>query len=88
MLKIKNINTYYGQVHALKNVSLHLTEGEIVTLIGANGAGKTTLLNSLSGIFPPRSGEVLFDGISLKQDSKNWYFTSAGRTAGIQTIIG
>jgi branched-chain amino acid transport system ATP-binding protein len=62
MLKIKNINTYYGQVHALKNVSLHLTEGEIVTLIGANGAGKTTLLNSLSGIVPPKSGEILFDG--------------------------
>jgi len=56
MLKIKNINTYYGQVHALKNVSLHLQEGEIVTLIGANGAGKTTLLNTLSGIVPPQSG--------------------------------
>jgi branched-chain amino acid transport system ATP-binding protein len=65
MLKIKNINTYYGQVHALKNVSLHLTEGEIITLIGANGAGKTTLLNSLSGIVPPRVGEILFDGVSL-----------------------
>jgi branched-chain amino acid transport system ATP-binding protein len=65
MLKIKNINTYYGQVHALKNVSLHLTEGEIVTLIGANGAGKTTLLNSLSGIVPPKSGEILFDSVSL-----------------------
>lgn len=65
MLKIKNINTYYGQVHALKNVSLHLAEGEIVTLIGANGAGKTTLLNSLSGIIPPRSGEIFFDGVSL-----------------------
>jgi len=62
MLKVKNINTYYGQVHALKNVSLHLSEGEIVTLIGANGAGKTTILNSLSAIVPPRSGEILFDG--------------------------
>lgn len=61
MLKIKNINTYYGQVHALRNVSLHLAEGEIVTLIGANGAGKTTLLNSLSGIVPPKSGEIIFD---------------------------
>jgi branched-chain amino acid transport system ATP-binding protein len=62
MLKVKNINTYYGQVHALKNVSLHLQEGEIVTLIGANGAGKTTLLNSLSGVISPRSGEILFGG--------------------------
>jgi branched-chain amino acid transport system ATP-binding protein len=65
MLKIKNINTYYGQVQVLKNVSLHLTEGEIVTLIGANGAGKTTLLNSLSGIISPKSGEILFDNISI-----------------------
>lgn len=65
MLKIKNINTYYGQVHALKNVSLHLNEGEIVTLIGANGAGKTTLLNSLSGIVPPRSGEILFQDLPI-----------------------
>jgi branched-chain amino acid transport system ATP-binding protein len=65
MLKVKNINTYYGQVHALKNVSLHLSEGEIVTLIGANGAGKTTILNSLSAVIPPRSGEILFDGKSI-----------------------
>jgi len=62
MLTIKNINTYYGQVHALKNVSLHLQEGEIVSLIGANGAGKTTLLNSISGIVPPKSGQILFSG--------------------------
>ena len=65
MLKIKNINTYYGQVHALKNVSLHLLEGEIVTLIGANGAGKTTLLNSLSGIVPSKSGEIIFAGVPI-----------------------
>ncbi|MDP2854537.1 MAG: ABC transporter ATP-binding protein [Smithellaceae bacterium] len=61
MLRIKNINTFYGQVHAIKNVSLHLAEGEVVTLIGANGAGKTTLLNSLSGIVPPRTGQILFN---------------------------
>ena len=61
MLRIKNINTFYGQVHAIKNVSLHLSEGEVVTLIGANGAGKTTLLNSLSGIVPPKTGQILFN---------------------------
>ncbi|KAA0895022.1 ABC transporter ATP-binding protein [Oryzomonas rubra] len=60
MLRLKNINTYYGKVHALKNVSLHLGEGEIVTLIGANGAGKTTILNTISGVTPAGSGEVLF----------------------------
>jgi branched-chain amino acid transport system ATP-binding protein len=65
MLKVKNINTYYGQVQALKNVSLHLSEGEIITLIGANGAGKTTLLNSLSGVIPARSGEILFEGVPI-----------------------
>lgn len=65
MLKVKNINTYYGQVSALKNVSLHLNEGEIVTLIGANGAGKTTLLNSLSCIVPVQSGEIIFAGTSI-----------------------
>ena len=60
MLKLKNINTYYGKVHALKNVSLHLEEGEIVTLIGANGAGKTTILNTISGVTGASSGEVHF----------------------------
>ena len=65
MLKIKNINTYYGQVHALKNVSLHVNPGEIVSLIGANGAGKTTILNSLSAVVPPRDGEIVFEGTSL-----------------------
>jgi branched-chain amino acid transport system ATP-binding protein len=62
MLRLKNINTYYGKVHALKNVSLHLAEGEIVTLIGANGAGKTTILNTISGIVPSISGSVAFEG--------------------------
>ena len=65
LLKIKNINTYYGQVHALKNVSLHLNDGEIVTLIGANGAGKTTILNTLSAITPPKSGEILYNGNAI-----------------------
>ncbi|CAH2031629.1 ABC transporter ATP-binding protein [Trichlorobacter ammonificans] len=60
MLRLKNINTYYGKVHALKNVSLHLAEGEIVTLIGANGAGKTTILNTISGVTQAKGGEVLF----------------------------
>jgi branched-chain amino acid transport system ATP-binding protein len=60
MLRLKNVHTYYGKVHALKNVSLHLDEGEIVTLIGANGAGKTTILNTISGVIPASAGEILF----------------------------
>jgi len=71
MLKITNINTYYGQVHALKNVSLHVNAGEIVSLIGANGAGKTTILNSLSAVTPPRDGEMIFQGVSLSNLSSD-----------------
>ena len=62
MLKVENINTFYGNIQALKGVSLEIDEGEIVTLIGANGAGKTTTLMSLCGIVPPRSGQILFQG--------------------------
>jgi branched-chain amino acid transport system ATP-binding protein len=62
MLELKNIKTFYGNIQALKDVSIHISEGEIITLIGANGAGKSTTLMSISGIVPPRSGEVLFMG--------------------------
>ncbi len=62
MLKVRAINTFYGNIQALKGVSLEVQEGEIVCLIGANGAGKTTTLMSLCGIVPPRSGEILFQG--------------------------
>ena len=62
MLKIKNIQTFYGNIQALKDVSIDITEGEIVTLIGANGAGKSTTLMSICGITPPRTGEILLDG--------------------------
>ncbi len=62
MLKVKNLHTYYGGIHALKSVSLELAQGEIVTLIGANGAGKSTTLMSICGIAPPRYGEIHFMG--------------------------
>ncbi|WP_456397391.1 ABC transporter ATP-binding protein [Desulfurobacterium sp.] len=62
MLEVRNINTFYGNIQALHNVSLKVDEGEIVTLIGANGAGKTTTLMSICGVVPPRSGEIIFDG--------------------------
>ena len=60
MLKVNNIDVYYGNIHALKDVSLEVNEGEIVTLIGANGAGKSTLLKTLSGLLKPKKGEVLY----------------------------
>jgi branched-chain amino acid transport system ATP-binding protein len=62
ILQIRNLDTFYGQAQALKNISLHVNRGEIVTLIGANGAGKTTLLNSIAGVLKPRSGEIVFEG--------------------------
>jgi len=62
LLDVRNVNTYYGNIHALKGVSLEVDAGEIVTVIGANGAGKTTLLNTICGIMHPASGEILFDG--------------------------
>ena len=65
MLTLQNINTFYGEVHVLKNISLHIGQGEIVALIGANGAGKTTLLNTISGIVAARSGRIVWDGSDL-----------------------
>ncbi len=62
MLEVKNIHTYYGNIHALKGISLTVEQGEIVTLIGGNGAGKTTTLRTISGLLRPRSGEVYFEG--------------------------
>jgi len=61
VLKLYNVQTFYGNVQVLKNLSIEVSEGEIITLIGANGAGKTTTLMSISGIVPPRAGEILFD---------------------------
>jgi branched-chain amino acid transport system ATP-binding protein len=60
MLKLNEIYTYYGNIQALKGVTLEISEGEIVTLIGANGAGKSTTLMSICGVVPPRRGEILF----------------------------
>lgn len=58
MLKVRNIDTYYGRIQILKGVSIHVGEGEIVALIGANGAGKTTLINAISGLLKVRSGTI------------------------------
>ena len=65
MLTLKSVHTYYGNIHALRGVSLHVNQGEIVTLIGANGAGKTTVLKTISGLIPARRGSVSFEGKEL-----------------------
>ncbi|MFH1123561.1 MAG: ABC transporter ATP-binding protein [Pseudomonadota bacterium] len=65
MLEVEHINTYYGHIHALKDLSLQVDKGEIVTLIGANGAGKSTTLNTVSGLLRPRQGSIRFEGEEL-----------------------
>lgn len=62
LLELHAVNTYYGNIRTLKDISLRVEEGQIVSLIGANGAGKTTTLRTISGLLRPRSGEILFDG--------------------------
>jgi branched-chain amino acid transport system ATP-binding protein len=66
-LTVEDIHTYYGNIQALKGISLEVNEGECVTLIGANGAGKSTTLRSISGLTPPRSGSIRFDGQEISQ---------------------
>jgi branched-chain amino acid transport system ATP-binding protein len=65
LLALENLQTYYGQVHALKGISLEVNEGEVVTLIGANGAGKSTTLRAISGLIRPRTGRIVFAGQAL-----------------------
>jgi branched-chain amino acid transport system ATP-binding protein len=67
MLEVENVHTYYGNIHALKGISLTVEEGEIVTLIGGNGAGKSTTLKTISGLLRPRLGHVRLGGKDLEQ---------------------
>jgi len=62
LLSLDNVHSYYGHIHALKGISLHVEEGEVVTLIGANGAGKSTTLRTISGLINPRQGKIQFHG--------------------------
>jgi branched-chain amino acid transport system ATP-binding protein len=62
LLEVQDLHTYYGNIQALKGVSLEVSDGEVVTLIGSNGAGKSTTLRSISGLTPPREGSIRFDG--------------------------
>ncbi|MDM8517781.1 ABC transporter ATP-binding protein [Desulfobacterales bacterium HSG16] len=71
MLRLNNIKTFYGNIQALDDVTIKISEGEIITLIGANGAGKTTTLMSISGLTPPRTGEVMFLGEPIHELSPN-----------------
>ncbi len=66
VLKVEDINVYYGAIHAIRDISFHVDEGEIVTLIGANGAGKSTNLKTISGLLRSKTGDVVFRGNSIK----------------------
>ena len=65
ILELKDVNTYYGAIHAVKNISLEINRGEIVTLLGSNGAGKTTTLHTISGLLKASSGEINFDNQTI-----------------------
>ena len=65
LLEVKDIQVYYGAIHAIKGVSFEVNEGEIVTLIGANGAGKTTTLDTIAGLLRSRGGDIVFQGESI-----------------------
>jgi branched-chain amino acid transport system ATP-binding protein len=67
MLQVKEIDVYYGAIHALKKLSLEVEQGSIVTLIGANGAGKTTTLKSISGLLRPKNGSIVFKGTDISK---------------------
>ena len=71
MLEIKDLNVFYGAIHALKGISLTVDEGELVSLIGANGAGKTTTLHTISGLLPAASGSITLDGKDLQKVAPN-----------------
>ena len=65
MLEVRDLEVYYGAIHAVKGISLRVEDGQIVTLIGSNGAGKSTTLHTISGLIKPRSGNILFDGTDI-----------------------
>jgi branched-chain amino acid transport system ATP-binding protein len=65
MLEIRNLQVYYGVIQAIRDVSFEVKEGEVIALIGANGAGKTTILQTITGLIPPRNGEIIFEGQNL-----------------------
>lgn len=69
MLNVKNLNVYYGGIHALKGVSLNVEQGQIVSIIGSNGAGKSTLINSISGIVKYKDGDILYKGERLPKQA-------------------
>lgn len=67
LLKLENIHSYYGHIHAIKGITVEVNEGEIVTLIGSNGAGKSTVLRTVSGMLHPKAGRIIFEGKDISK---------------------
>ena len=82
LLKVDNINVYYGSIHAVKDVSFEVNEGEIVTLIGANGAGKSTTLKTISGLLQPKTGDDRLQGHAASRACAPTRSCEAGPGAG------
>jgi branched-chain amino acid transport system ATP-binding protein len=66
VLQLENVNTFYGNIHAVKNITLHINKGEILTILGSNGAGKTTTLHTISGLLKATSGKILYEGAEIQ----------------------
>ena len=85
MLEIKDLNVFYGAIHALKGISLTVGDGELVSLIGANGAGKTTTLHTISGLLTAASGSITLDGKTSRRSpptpSSAWDYPMCRRAA-------
>lgn len=72
ILQVKNVETYYGPIMAIRGVSIDVHQGDIVTVLGSNGAGKTTILKTISGVMDPRKGKVLFEGEDITSREPDW----------------
>lgn len=72
ILKVSNVETYYGPIMAIRGVSISVNEGDIVTVLGSNGAGKTTILKTISGVMDPRKGKVTFEGENITSREPDW----------------
>ena len=79
LLALENVNVFYGAIHALRDVSLTVRAGEVVTLLGANGAGKSTTLRAITGLLAPRSGRITFDGTDITGTAAHSWSRAASR---------
>ena len=75
MLEVRDLQVYYGMIHAIKGISFDVNQGEVIALIGANGAGKTTTLHTITGLLAPKSGSVLFEGKDIRSYPWEWHMS-------------